>query len=200
MPSLGSLAGSLVLVLAIVGFHLLLLSNQADLFLPHVAGGTSDQLAEIYTSNILGPLNNLFGNSTFGVVSTALVWGLAGWIVYALLDFAVNSWQDWRRSDSDINVPRSGKVVRHPMHSQVVIRVLWRFLLGVIAIAVLIALQPIISNLFSHDIEFLKADSGSEMFKHIGIVIASWLAILHGYVVLFRFFVFRTRVFGEILY
>lgn len=134
-----------------------------------------------------------------GVVSTAFVWGLAGWVVYALLDFMVSSLQEWRRSDTDISVSE-GSVVRHPLHNQVVIRVLWRFLLGVIAIGGLIALQPLISELFRQDVEFLKASTATDMLKHLGIVFAGWFIVLHFYVVIFRLFVFRTRVFGEIIY
>lgn len=200
MPSLSSVVGSLVVVLGIIGFHLLLLSGQSELFLPHVTGNSSDQLARIYEANILKPLNSLFGSSLLGVASTALVWGLVGWIIYALLDFAVNSVQEWRRSESDINLPAKNRVILHPMHGQVVIRVLWRFLLGVIAVGSIIAFQPIVSALLNRDIEILRSASSVEMLKHIGITVVSWLAIMHFYVVLFRLFVFRTRVFGEIIY
>jgi hypothetical protein len=200
LPSMGSIAGSMVVILLIVGFHLLLLSNNADLFLPYVAGRSDDQLAEIYESNILGPLNNIFGSGLLGAVSTAFVWGLIGLIIYTLFDFLIASLQEWRRSDSDIAMSEQGKIIRHPLHNQAVIRILWRFLLGVIAIAGIIALRPMILNLFAHDVAFLKAASAVEMLKHLGVVIAGWLLILHLYVVLFRLFMFRTRVFGEIIY
>lgn len=183
----------------IVGFHLLLLSSQSELFLPHVAGESNDQLALVYEVNILMPLNNLFGSNFLGVASTALIWGLTGWVVYSLLDFAISSYQEWRRSDTDIMHPGKDRIVHRPAHEQVVIRILWRFLIGVVAVSGLIALQPIVSNLFRQDVLFLKATSGMAMFQHVVFVTVGWLAIFHLYVVLFRLFVFRTRVFGEII-
>lgn len=198
-PSLSSLAGSLALMVFVVGFHLLLLSNQSELFLPHVAGENNDQLALVYETNFLGPLNNLFGSSFLGVASTALIWGLTGWLVYALIDFIINSWQDWRRSDTDIAHPGKDQIVRHPMQEQTIIRILWRFLIGIVAVSMLLVLHQVVSNLFQHDVLLLRADNGIEMLKHLIILIVGWLSVFHVYVVLFRLFVFRTRVFGEII-
>lgn len=200
LPSAGSILGSLVLALALFGFHLLLLSNDVELFLPHVAGRNDDQLAAIYETNILGPLNNLFGSSMLGTVSTLFVWGVVGLAAYSLLEFVAGSYREWRQGKSEISVQTYGKVVRHPLYSQVALRLVWRFALIVLAVAALAVFRPLISSLFAHDIEFLKAPLGPEMLKHLGIVIGGWLLVFHVYVVIFRLFVFRTRVFGEIIY
>lgn len=199
-PSWVSLAGSLTITLIIISFHMLLLSNRADLFLPHVAGRSDDQLVKIYQSNILEPLNTLFGNSLFGVMSTALLWGLVGWIIYALLDFITTSLREWESGKREITVPRKGDIVHSPLHNQIVIRILWRFLVGVVAVALVIALHPLIVNLLSNDVALLKSSSGMEMLKYLGADVGGWLLILHIYVVLFRLFVFRTRTLGEIIY
>lgn len=198
-PSASSIVGSLVVMVVVIGFHMLLLSNQPELFLPHVAGSDNDQLTDIYENSILGPLDSLFGNDFMGVASTALIWGLTGWIVYSLIDLAITSYQDWRRSDEDIAYPGKNHIVRHPMHNQIITRLLVRFAVGVTAVGGLFIFRPIISTLFYHDIQFLRANSPVEMLQHAAAVIIGWLVILHIYVVLFRLFAFRTRVFGEII-
>jgi hypothetical protein len=199
-PSAASLVTSLVLVVLLVGFHLLLLSQDADLLLPHFAGTFNDQLAQEYAINILGPLDRAFGNSIFGTLSTALVWGFLGWAIYAVADFIIINVKDLRESERDITMPLKSQVIRHPLYNQLVIRLLWRFLWGMVLIAVTIALQPVVANLFRHDIALLRSPSATEMLRHAGIVLGGWLAIFQLYVVLFRLFVLRTRVFGEIIY
>lgn len=200
LPSTSSLAGGLLLSLTIIGFHMLLLSRRGDLFLPHFTGVFSDRLADIYAERILRPMDQAFGSSIFGVLTTALVWGLAGWIIYALLDYVATSLREWRQSETDIAYQGKNMVVKHPMHQQFIIRNLWRFFLGIVLVAFTLSLQPVVSGLLQQDIDFLRASEGLEMLKHLGIAVAGWMLIFHIYIVLLRFFVFRTRIFGEILY
>lgn len=199
-PSSSSIVGSLVVMVVIIGFHMLLLSNQPELFLPHVAGSSNDQMTQIYENSVLGPLDNLFGSDFLGLASTALIWGLTGWIVYSLIDFGIVSYQEWRRSDEDIAYPGKNRIIRHPLHSQIITRLLVRFAVGVTAVGGLFAFRPIITTLFYHDVAFLRADSPLQMAGHALAVIVGWLVLLHFYVVLFRLFAFRTRVFGEIIH
>src|SRR5687768_12811735 len=101
-----------MVILGVVGFHLLLLSQEADLLLPHLAGSTNDQLAQIYQTSVLGPLNRAFGSDWLGIVSTALVWGLVGFVVYSIMEYLVSLITEWRSNDTDITM-QSQKVVRH---------------------------------------------------------------------------------------
>jgi hypothetical protein len=199
-PSAASLVIGIVLTVFVVGFHLVLLSQEADLLVPQFAGTFNDQLAQEYAINILGPLDRLFGNSVFGTLSTALLWGFVGWAIYAIADFIIINVKDLRESKRDINVQLKTQVTRHPLENQLVIRMLWRFLWGMVLIVVTLGLQPVIANLFRHDIALLRSPSAVEMLRHSVIVIGGWALIFHMYVVLFRFFVLRTRVFGEIIY
>lgn len=200
MPTVGSITGAFVATIFIVGGHLLLLSQDAGLLLPTFAGTSNDQLAEVYTNTILGPLNRAFGNNTLGALSTALLWGFVGWAVYAVVDFLVVRAKELKSSDKEIATPLQNQVIYHPMHRQIVIRLLWRFLMGMVLLVVTLLLQPVVSNLFHQDVLLLKSADSIEMLKHAGIVLVGWIAIFQLYVVLFRLFVLRTRVFGEILY
>ncbi|MCA9331400.1 hypothetical protein KC968_00495 [Candidatus Saccharibacteria bacterium] len=199
-PSPSSLVVSFVIMLLIVGFHFLLLSNQPELFLPHVAGESSDsQLTTVYQSSVLGPLDNLFGSDFLGVASTALIWGFAGWIVYSLIDFGIASFKEWRTSDEDIAYVGKDRIIQRPMHQQTLVRLGLRAVIGVVAICGLFVFRPMFSFLFFHDVEFLRASSAVSMVYHATTVIIGWLLLMHFYVVMFRLFAFRTRVFGEII-
>ena len=183
-----------------MGMHLVLLSQQADLLLPRFVGANNDQLAKIYNSSILDPLNRTFGSNALGTLSTALFWGITGLLLYTVLDFIVSTLKELKASDKDIAMPLKDRVVYHPLHQQLVIRLLWRFFVGMLLVVVTIALQSVISGLFNQDVALLRSVSAVGMLEHAGIVLAGWAAVFHVYVVLFRLFVLRTRIFGEILY
>lgn len=200
-PSAASLAGSFVIVVIIVGFHLLVLSGDPTLFVPHLAGRESnDQLAQAYSSVVQRPLDQTFGNDTFGVISTAAVWGFVGWIIYAIIDFILMTVKDFRNDAGQVAVPDKNKIIAHPLHHQLIVRILWRFTVGLTLIMVTIGLNPIIAKLFEYDVTLIMTDSILEMIKLACLIFIGWMTILHGYVVLFRLFVLRTRMFGEIIY
>jgi hypothetical protein len=201
LPSATSLTSGLFMTVGIVALHVLILSNDPDLLVPQIAGrAADDQLTSVYTSIVRQPIDRAFGNNAFGVLSSAVFWGLVGYALYAIADFLVTTLRDLKNSDTDISVPRKNQVVKHPLHRQLVIRLMWRFLMGMLLVVVTVALQPVIAGLLHRNIDLLRSDSGLAMLKHAGIILAGWLAIFHLYAVLFRLFVMRTRVFGEILY
>lgn len=200
VPSAGSMGGSFFLALLIIGFHMLLLSRETDLLLPHFTGVFSDQMAEIYAAEVLAPLDRIFGNSLFGVAMTALVWGAVGWLIYAVLEYTIGLVKEWRQNESDVSYRTSSAVVRHPLQRQFIVRNLWRFLLSVMLITFTISIQPFISQLLQQDILLLRSGDAPSMLRHVAIAVGGWMLIFHAYVVLFRLFVFRTRVFGEIIY
>lgn len=188
------------MAVAIASMHILLLSQQPDLLLPHFTGTANDQLIELYTTAVLGPLDKVFGNHVLGTVITAAVWGLVGWVLYTTADFLVIRIKELRSSDKEVNVSIEHQVVYHPLYRQLAIRLLWRFLVGLIMVVATVLLQPIVATLFREDILFLRASSPLEMLRHAAISLGGWLILLHLYVILFRLFVLRTRVFGEIIY
>jgi hypothetical protein len=200
-PSAASLAGSFAFVVLIMGFHLLLLSGDPSLFLPHLAGRqANDQLAQAYASVVQQPLDRTFGNDSFGVLSTALVWGFIGWLIYAAIDFILIAVREFRSDAKQVSVPDTNKVIEHPLHRQLSVRALWRFTVGLLLVVATVGLRPVVSNLFQNDVKLLMANSVIEMIKLALIILISWMVLLHLYVVLFRLFVLRTRLFGEIIY
>lgn len=200
MPSAASVIGGVIFTLMVVGLHLLFLSQDPDLLLPYFAGQVNDQLAQIYASSVLAPIDAAFDNSLLSTVTTALLWGFVGWAIYAVFDWIISTRRDLKSGQNQISIPQKGQVIYHPLRNQVVIRLLWRFFIGLVLIGGTIASLSFFGNLLKHDVLFLQANDPMEMLKQIGIVTVGWLVVFHIYTVLFRLFVLRTRVFGEILY
>ena len=199
-PSYASIGGSLLVTMLIVGVHLLFLSSQADLLLPHFAGKVSDQLVIIYANQIMMPIDKAFDSQLLSTITTAIVWGFVGWVVYAVLDAVASARRDLRSRRHEISIPQRGQVIYHPALNQVFIQMLWHFFIGLLLVGTTVAMLPVFSNLLKHDVLVLQADTVLNMAKQIAIVVFGWMLILHYYIVLFRLFVLRTRVFGEIIY
>ncbi len=201
LPSGASLAGSFVFVVVVAGLHLFFVSNDSNVFVSKLTGRQADpQLVGVYSSAVQKPVDRVFGSNGLGVLSTALIWGLVGWLVYSILDYVLITAKEFRADSSQVVVPDADRVVKHPLHRQLVVRLLWRFMIGLVLIAATSAMRPWMYQLIRNDILLLNSDSVLEMVKIAAITFAGWFAIIHVYVVLFRLFVLRTRLFGEIIY
>lgn len=199
-PSVTSLVCSLVLVLGITGFHMLVLSRNSELFLPYVIGVSSEESAQLYAASIVEPIDKAFANAALGTLSGVLVWGIVGWAIYAIADFIIAALRDLRRSDTDIRLPLKNRVILHPLHGQIVVRLCWRLLIVLLLVVTTIIFLSVLSWLLAVNVQILRSDSVLEMIKLGGLALLVWLAAIHVYVVLFRLFVLRTRVFGELIY
>jgi len=201
MPSLASILSSIVFVIFILAFHLLLLTSNSELVISELAViNPDDRLTNFYASTIQGPIDKAFANDTLGVLSTALIWGLVGWVVYELIEFIVGNLYKLKSSQSEITSPAKSEVISHPLRKQLIVRLLWRFFIGLAITTWTIYIQPYLLNLFQRDLLILSSESPSEALYQILAVFLGWIFILHVYVVLMRFFVLRTRYFGEIIY
>lgn len=200
LPSAASIVCSLAATVGIVGFHLLVLSRDASLFLPRVAGSSNEQLARLYAANIVEPIDKAFANSVFGALSSAFLWGLVGWGIYAFADFVLTTARELHQSDTNIQLPLKNQVIQHPLHRQAIVRMLWRLMVSLLFLVATFALLPVLSWLFKMDVRIVQSENFLDMLKLIGMVVLGWLGVFHVYVVLFRLFLLRTRVFGELIY
>lgn len=200
-PSLASLTISVTLVVFILAFHLLLLTNNSELLVTELAGvNPDDRLTNFYVLTIQSQLNEAFGSSTLGVISTAAIWGVVGWVVYGGFDFILSNLRNLLGSSKEISAPNKNQIIKHPLMGQIIIKFMWRFTFGLIMVLWTISIQTYITGLFSRDILLITADSSAEMLTHGVIIVLGWLVIFHVYAVLLRLFVLRTRFFGEIIY
>lgn len=201
-PSVAGLVGYLMLALFVIGTHLLFLSMNPDLVLPHFFNsGVDSQLVNTYDTSFLQPVNNAFRNDTLSTLTTALLWGFVGWVIYSVLDFTITTIKEVRQSAKEVAMPgQKNQLVQHPLRRLLVIRLLWRFFIGMLVITFTALALPYMGRLFGQDVLVLRSAEGVQALKHLGIAVGGWMIIWHIYAVLMRLFVQRTRVTGEIIY
>ncbi|HJQ08117.1 MAG TPA: hypothetical protein VJ836_01395 [Candidatus Saccharimonadales bacterium] len=171
------------------------LSKDSGLFLPTLFGAASQEWVGYYTGILAGPLKNSLVHTAF----VGVLWGILGFVVYSAIDFVVTTLQEIRQGEKEIQMSAENQIVRHPLRRTLLIRLAWRLALGLLAATLTLALQPVIATLFVRVELVIHAPTLAEAVGQGGIVLAVLLIILHLYIVLLRLFVFRTRVFGEII-
>ena len=199
MPSGASLAGCILTSLAALGINILFLTLNAGELLPDMLSNLDATWVSFYSTFVANPLKDVLANPILNTIAVGLMWGLLGWLVYAGLEFVVTTLREFRESDDEVSLQGDNHVVRHPMRGLLVTRLLWRLGLGIGVIIMTIALGPVWAFLFDGE-ALLRTTSAADTITYIAIFTGVMTAILHGYVVLLRLFVFRTRLFGEIIY
>jgi len=199
MPSGASLAGCVLTALAVLGIHVLFLTLNAGDLLPELLSNLDATWVSLYSTFVANPLKDVLANPILNTVAVGLMWGILGWLVYAGLEFVVTTVREFRESDDEVSLQGDDHFVRHPMRQLLVMRLLWRLGLGVAVVIFTISLGPVWGFLFDGQ-ALLRSPGTVETVKHIAIFTGVMTAILHMYVILLRLFVFRTRLFGEIIY
>ncbi|HSD55882.1 MAG TPA: hypothetical protein VLA92_01880 [Candidatus Saccharimonadales bacterium] len=199
LPSSTSLAISFVVALALIIMQVIMSSLHAGRLFPHLFGQVSDQWIGVYTQNVLNPLERVFDSTIGGSIAVGLLWAIIGLIIYGGLAFAVASISEVRRDNEEIRVSAEGLVTHHPLRSTLIARTVWRMTIGICVIIATALLIPFIATLPSHSEQIVHASSMLELFKHAAIALGGWVAVFHIYIVLLRLFMFRTRLFGEVI-
>jgi hypothetical protein len=180
----------------IIGAHLLGLSLSGTAF----PASFDETVLQGYANFVIQPLATIVNNNSFNSGLTLLVWGAAGWVVCALAATIAGAITDWRNTEKDITIPREGVVVHHPLQRSLIIRVLWRLFIGILIILYTAAILPVIRYCFGNDVVAMHVDSFLTGLHISAFTVLVWSAVFHGYVILFRLYVLRTRMLGEILY
>lgn len=162
---------------------------------------TNDTFMVFYANNILSPILRTLNNGTFNSGMTIIMWGAAGWIVYTIIALISRAFSGWEEAEHDITLTDRGAVVRHPMQHSVIVRAMLRLGIGVLCITFILAVLPLIHWCFENDERILLHISQLGRVAVLGLInVAAWMVIQHGFVVFLRLYLFRTRVFGELLY
>jgi len=195
-PTTASFCAYILFGIAITVVHLVALSVDGKAY----PTGLNDELLAGYANFIIQPIlvfvNHTFVNSALTIV----IWAIIGTIVAATLAAAANALNDWRNTKNDISISRYGNVTTHPLQSSLIIRFLWHFMLGIVIVGYTVFVLTIVRQCFSNDLLILGAASTNTVAYRFSINILLWTGLLHGYVILLRLYVQRTRLFGEILY
>lgn len=158
-----------------------------------------DQIFNAYSTNVVDPLLRITNSSVLNNGLGILFWGIFGWILYAGVAFVASSVSEWRLARHEVRIA-SGTIVNSPMQRGLAVRLLWRFAVAVCLIVYTMVAMPGVHYCLTNDWQMLVSSSVTEtlpyFFKSLGV----WLLVFHGYLVLLRLYMMRTRIFGEILY
>lgn len=187
---------SFVIAALLVGTHLLKIGLRAVGRSSNIFG---QSWVETYTNFITHPIRNVLKNNVLRSLLTVLLWALIGLMVYALIEHVVLAFEQWLESNNEIYKSGNQSAIHHPQRQAIVARLLWRVLIGVLVVMLFIVIQPLTRRLLGNGTAIL----GKSAPRVAGIVtldILGWMFVEHLYLVLLRWYMFRTRVFGEIIY
>lgn len=196
LPSPFSLAFSFLLTLIIIGGHMLMLSVSGTAY----PAALNDLLLEGYANYIVGPLTAVINSNAVNFFLLIIFWGVIGLVVYEGLAHTASLIYEWRTMKEAINVPAERAIRRHPLAGYFVVHLVWRILVVFLSLVLTIVLLPIVHFILTNTEEMLSVTSAGDFLRLLGINVLWWLVIMHAYVVLLRWYVFRTRLTGEILY
>lgn len=194
LPSATSLVTCVFLAIISIGLHavLILINGQARL------GIVNSQYLDSYNTTFIDPvlrfMNNPNVNSWLGIV----LWGAFGWILYTCIAVVADAVHEWRLARSQVRIV-GGAIVRSPMQKPLLARLAWRFVVAMALAFFTVAVVPLIQYALRNDyymVTSVDTMSGLPYFvRSVGVLIL----VFHGYLVLLRLYLQRTRVFGEIV-
>ncbi|MGF7228423.1 MAG: hypothetical protein ACQR33_00370 [Candidatus Saccharibacteria bacterium] len=195
MPSSASIITAMLLALTIIGGHMLLVTLNGD-----VQPSTLDpQALNTYNTAIIDPLLRLTNSTTLNNGLGVVMWGLFGWVLYELVSLAASAISNWRMAKSEVRIAR-GTIVSSPMQRTLFVRFAWRFAVAVGLSAFTIAMLPVMHYCLANDYHALSASRFATSWPYALRSLGTWILVFHGYLILLRLYMQRTRVFGEIIY
>jgi hypothetical protein len=195
-PSGASLAYSMLSGLVLVGVQVLLLTlgNQTYSTPLH------DAFLQSYNTYLHDPLDMILRDNPLNTVLLIMLWGLFAWMVFELIARVVSAVVEWRTLKREISLPNGavGSATSHPMAQSFGVRILRQAGMLVIALLLSIALQPLVRYIFARQQRAVHEPITTIVIT-FGVSVLLWMAVMHCYVVLIRWYLGRTRVTGEIL-
>ena len=198
LPSTASFISCCLLAFGLIGLHLLLLSADAGQILPKIIDPFSHDWG-VNEFHFLHPLSSFVHSDQVGVVLAFSLRLLAIWIVYEIIKFIVVGVREMHSEYHAVYVPSENQVIHHPMQSDVLERFLWRLCIITITLTAAALLQPLLDRIWSWDQVLAHATSYGLLCRLLAQVFFSWLVVFQVFLILLRLFLFRTRVYGEVV-
>lgn len=195
MPSTASLMVTSVIAIAIMLVHAFVISLNNHVY-PQIIDSS---FAQSFDTVFADPMSRFVTNVTLNNGLGMALWGVFGYTLYALIAAITTSIHDWREARSEVRIA-AGMVIQSPMHRSLVGRTLWRMAVGIIFVGFTIAVAPLIRQCLTNDYHIIIEPTFAHLIKYAIQSLLLWMAIFHGYLVLLRLYVMRTRVLGEIIY
>jgi len=179
------------------GTHIALLALRQGHRLPEYLNG---QWGTAYTTYIAHPLHStvhtLLANSTF----TLVLWGAGGLGGYLVLEYVFHAMFSLSEVESNIQLTLDRGVVHHPLRKRFFVAALWRGCVVLLAILFLWNVQSLIQAALSFDNQLIVHITLKKTLVRAGESIGTLMLLIHGFVVLLRLYMMRTRVFGDELH
>ena len=194
LPSSTSFVTCVFLAIAAMGLHtgLILINGQARL------GIVNSQYLDSYNTTFIDPIlrfmNNPNLNSSLGVV----LWGAFGWVLYTLIAVVADALHEWRLARSQVRII-AGAIVRNPMQKPLIARLVWRFAVALVLAFFTVLIVPLVQNCLRNDYYMVTSVDTLGGLPYFLRSLGLWMVVFHGYLVLLRLYLQRTRVFGEIV-
>lgn len=195
LPSGLSLMVGFLAACAVSGVHILAITLNGDA----LPTSLDEYGIQAYTTAVIDPLLRLTNNVTLNNGISIILWGLFGWALYAVVAFFTNNASEIRIARQEIRFSE-GYAVASPMHHSLIARVLWRIFVIVLLIVGTMFATKAMHLALMNDYRILLTPSVVDMMPLIAANIGIWMGVLHGYTILLRWYVLRTRVFGELLF
>jgi hypothetical protein len=189
LPSAGSFAGCLIGAIVLMGVHLLFVTLDRPSF-PY---DTDDPIVQAYNMYVVAPLGNLLHSN---MLNTFLV------VLFELAAHLLSNLSCWRASKRNITLPQGsdGLANTAPMQRSFLMRLIWQGIVLVVGIAITALCVPVLHFILLNSQHIVHAVSVVQMCRAATVSLLLWMLVLHMYVILLRWYMARTRVFGEILY
>ena len=183
-----------LLALTIMVIHLIIMTINQET--PQLL---DDNVRQAYNSSVVDPLLQAANNTTLNNGIGIVLWGVFGYVLYAIIAFIMNDFSEWRAARRQVRIA-GGSIVSSPMHRSLLTRIAWRIFVGVLFVLFTLAIMPAVRHVLTNDYSVLLSPSLSGDGPLALQSLAIWMLILHGYTVLLRLYMMRTRVLGEIIY
>ncbi|HEX7963581.1 MAG TPA: hypothetical protein VF466_03220 [Candidatus Saccharimonadales bacterium] len=182
--------------LLLVGGHLLLLSLSGQAYPTNL----NDVLLSGYANYIVGPVAAFLNSGALNFILLGAAWGAIGFVLYELLVHVIFFLRDLHNEGKSVNMPAEGVVRRHPLEGFLLLHVAWRLFIVILTLLFTVAIVPAVQYCLSQEDQVLSVKSLPHGAGVVAVSIGVWALVMHGYVVLLRWYMFRTRITGEILY
>jgi len=198
LPSTASFISACLLAFGLIGLHLLLLSADAGQILPKLVDPFGHDW-NINESHFLHPVASFVHSDTVNTVLAVALRLLILWVAYKVIKSIVSGMRELRSEHHAVYVPAENQIVHHPLEHDMLIRFVWRVSILTLALTAAALLQPLLDHVWNWDQQLAHSTDYAHLCRLLAQAFFSWLLIFQVYVVLLRLFLFRTRVYGEVV-
>ena len=175
-----------------IALHLLLLSVSQGTSLPGLLDG---QWATAYTNAVVRPIQVVISSPSFANVTTTVLWGLFGLLLYSVIEMVVVLVREERQAEQDQMLGQ--RILHHPMRRAYIMTILWRASVLLATFAGLALVNPLPRSLLEDDAKLIAGGyTLASGLEQLGFAFVCWMLLAHGFVVFLRLLLLKPRLFG----